>query len=154
MDHHTGAERCSAPVLFLLQTVINMYNKKAKITQAVYEAALPVCFTVVSSLNIDINVALLFFLFLLFFCIPMVYTSFKLSKGFEISIKECIIHDLVYVLLPFIVSALVVDICVSVISGAQSWTGMTAFILVFSALLITAVFWLKYLIDKKLNNRP
>ncbi len=139
---------------FITKAVTNMYSKKAKITQAIYEAALPLCFTLVSSVDTDINVVFLFSLFVLFYCIPLIVTSYKLSRGAEESVKNCVIHDLLYVLLPFFASAILIDIAVSVIAGAQSWSGMTSFILIFASILITIVFWVKYIIDKKFNSRP
>ncbi len=131
-----------------------MYSKRSKIAQAVYESALPVCFTLVSSFEGALNAVYLFAIFSLFYCIPLIYTSYKLSKGTAFTIKSCIIHDSLYVLLPFCVSAVLTDIIVSFLSGAQSWSGMTALIFVISSVLLTLVFWLKYSIDKKMNNRP
>ncbi len=131
-----------------------MYSKKANITQAVYEALLPVIFTLVSSLDLDINAVYLFALFMLFYCVPFFYTSFKLVRGNEVKIKACILHDLLFVFLPFVVSAVLTDVFVSLVFGAQSWTGMTCFIFMFASSLLTIIFWLKYLLDKKFNNRP
>ena len=131
-----------------------MYSRKAKITQAVYEALLPVFFTLVSSFDLDINVVYLFALFILFYCVPFFYTSFKLKNGAEDTVKSCVLRDLLFVFLPFSVSAVIMDIVVSVVSGAQSWNGMTALIFVIASVIITLVFWLKYILDKKFNNRP
>ena len=86
-----------------------MYSKKAKITQAVFEASLPVCFTLVSSFDLDINVVYLFALFILFDCVPFFCTSYKLSRGADFSVKSCIVHDLLFVFLPFFVSAILTD---------------------------------------------
>ena len=131
-----------------------MYSKKAKITQAVFEALLPVCFTLISSFNLDINVVYLFALFILFYCVPFFYTSYKLRHGADDTIKSCVIHDLLFVFLPFSVSAVLTDVAVSVFSGGQSWTGMASLIFVIASVIITLIFWLKYLLDKKFNNRP
>ena len=153
MDHQPGAERCSAPA-FLFLSVVRMYSKKSKISQAVYEFALPVCFTLVSSFDGELNAVYLFAIFSLFYCIPLIHTSYKLTKGTKCSVKTCVLHDLLYVLLPFCVSAVVTDVLVSFFAGAQSWSGMTSFIFILSSVLLTLVFWIKYFIDIKFNNRP
>ena len=131
-----------------------MYSKKAKITQAVFEALMPICFTVVSSFNFDINVVYLFALFILFYCVPFFCTSYKLRRGADVSVKSCIVHDLLCVFLPFFISSIHTDVIVSVCSGGQSWTGMASLIFVIASVIITLIFWLKYLLDKKFNNRP
>ncbi len=131
-----------------------MYSKNSKIAQAVYEACLPVCFTLVASFKASPDAVFLFAFFSLFYCIPLIYTSYKLTKGTHVRIKECILHDLLWVLLPYCLSAFVTDIFVSFLSGAQSWSGMTALVLIISSVLLTLTFWLKYIIDVKLNNRP
>ena len=131
-----------------------MYSKRSKIAQAVYEFTLPVCFTLVSSFEGALNAVYLFAIFSLFYCIPLIYTSYKLSKGAAFTIKSCIIHDSLCVLLPFCVSSVLTDITVSFLFGAQSWSGMTALVFVISSVLLTPIFWLKYFIDKKINNRP
>ena len=131
-----------------------MYSKKAKLTQAVFEALLPVCFTLVSSFNLDMNVVYLFALFIFFYCVPFFCTSHKLRGGADVSVKSCVFHDLLFVFLPFSVSALLTDVVVAVVSGAQSWNGMTSLILIIASVIITSVFWIKYLLDKKFNNRP
>ena len=141
-------------LFFIFLAGTDMYSKKAKITQAIYEAALPLCFTLVSSIDTDVNVVLLFALFVLFYCVPLIFTSYKLSHGADDSVRSCILHSLLFLLLPFSISAIVTDIFVSVIAGAQSWSGMTSFILILSAILVTLVFWVKYVLDKKFNNRP
>ncbi len=131
-----------------------MYSKKAKITQAIFEASLPACFTLVSSFNLDMNVVYLFALFILFYCVPFLFTSYKLRNGADVSVKSCVLHDLLFVFLPFFCSALLTDVVVAFFSGGQSWNGMTSLIFIIASVIITLVFWLKYLLDKKFNNRP
>ena len=137
----------------LTEASYDMTKKKLNITKLCFAVCVPVAFTVLSSFDTDLPVVYLFALALLGYTVPLILTSVCIKKGEINALRHALVSDLLFLFVPFVSSALVTDIVVSLISGSGSWTGMAALTLILMAVMMTGVFWIKYVVDIKRNSR-